>query len=228
MNRAMEYKSTLTRIEDVDEKGWVVFYPAVLNVKDLGEDTIHKGAFTKTIKENWDNIQHYKNHDDNILIGTLHELKENEDYLRGVSKLMIKTFDGLNAYEQYKAMAEAGKTMKHSIGYRTIKQLPDPNGGRFLKEIALYEVSTLTKFPMNPHAITESVKSMQNFTFDELLKEQKYFELLLKCNFTDAKLAELEQFKMHIESLIKSRQIIDTPILEPISASQLITNIKFF
>jgi HK97 family phage prohead protease len=211
MKTPMEYKSALTRIEDVDEKGIVVFYPAVMNVKDLGSDTIKSGAFTKTIQENFANIQHYKNHNDNILIGALNELKEQGNYLRGVSKLMLKTFDGVNAYEQYKAMAEAGKTMKHSIGYATIKQLPDPEGGRFLKEIALYEVSTLTKFPMNPMAGTESVKSLENLDLNELLKEEKYFQLLLNCKFTDAKLAELEQFKNHIASLIESRSEKNTP-----------------
>ena len=223
----MEYKSTFSKIEDIDEKGIVVVYPAVLMDKDLGEDTIMKGAFTKTLLENKANIQHYKNHDDNILIATVEDLRETDKYLRSVSKLMIKTFDGLNTYEQYKAMAESGKTMKHSIGYRTIKADSDPTGGRLLREIALYEISTLTKFPMNPNAITESVKSFEELDLTTLLTEEKYYKALLSCRFTDAKLESIEGLYKHLQSLIASRSV-NTPNVEPIDAKEFINQIKFF
>jgi HK97 family phage prohead protease len=225
--RTMEYKSALTRIEDVDEKGIVAIYPAVMNVKDLGNDIIKSGAFTKTLKENFENIQHYKNHDDNILIGAIQEMKEQGDYLRAVSKLMIKTFDGLNAYEQYKAMAESGKSMKHSIGYWVVKK-EEKEDVRILNEIGLMEISTLTKFPMNPKAITESVKSFDQLDLNELLTEEKYYRLLLNAKFTDAKLERIEGLKNYLESLIKTRAAASTPVeIEPIDGSAIIAAIKF-
>jgi HK97 family phage prohead protease len=224
MNRAMEYKGCLTEIKDVTQSGLVIFYASVFGNTDLGGDVIEGGAFKKTLKENQKNIRHFKHHNPKLMPGVIQELKEDDYGLLATSKLILNTQLGKETYEEYKAMAEAGKSMDHSIGYATIKYEDDRNSEtRKLKELKLFEVSTLTEWGMNPLAQTVNVKSI-----DELLKDQKYFELLLKCNFTDAKLAELEQFKMHIESLIKSRQIIDTPILEPISASQLITNIKFF
>lgn len=224
--RTMEYKTAVTRIEDVDEKGQVVIYPAVMMVKDLGNDIITKGAFNKTIKENFDNIQHYKNHDDNILVGAIQELKEWQEYLRAVSKLMIKTFDGLNTYEQYKAMAESGKSMKHSIGYWVVKK-EQKEDIRYLKEIGLMEISTLTKAPMNPLAITESVKSLEQLNFDQLLTEEKYYKALLNAKFTDAKLERIEGLHNYLKSLIDERAATSTREEQPIDGSELIKSINF-
>jgi HK97 family phage prohead protease len=224
MKRAMEYKGCITEIKDVTQSGLVIFYASVFGNTDLGGDIIEAGAFKKTLKENQKNIRHFKHHNPKLMPGVIQELKEDDYGLLATSKLILSTQLGKETYEEYKAMAEAGKSMDHSIGYSTIKYEDDQTTQtRKLKEIRLFEVSTLTEWGMNPLAQTVNVKSI-----DELLKEHKYFELLLKCNFTDAKLNELEQFKAHLESLIASRQKIDTPTLEPISATEFINNLKFF
>jgi HK97 family phage prohead protease len=222
MRREMQYKGCITEIKDVSENGMVTFYAAVFGNKDLGGDVIEKGAFRKTLQENGKNIRHFKHHDKKQMPGVIHQIQEDDYGLLVSSKLILNTQLGRETYEEYKAMIEVGNSMDHSVGYAPIKH-EHKSGARYLKEVMLGEVSTLTAWGMNPKAQTVSVKSI-----DELLKEHKYFELLLKCNFTDAKLGQLEQFKKHIESLIASRQTIDTPSLEPISATQIINNIKFF
>jgi len=224
MKRAMEYKGCITEIKDVTQSGLVIFYASVFGNTDLGGDVIEAGAFKKTLRENLKNIRHFKHHNPKLMPGVIQDLKEDDYRLLATSKLILNTQLGKETYEEYKAMAEAGKSMDHSIGYSTIKYEDDrATNSRKLKELRLFEVSTLTEWGMNPLAQTVNVKSI-----DELLKEQKYFSELLNCRLTDAKLEQIQQLKAHIESLIASRQKTDTPPLEPISASQLITNTKFF
>jgi HK97 family phage prohead protease len=222
MKRAMEYKGCVSEIKDVTQSGTVVFYASVFGNADLGGDIIEAGAFKKTLNENMKAIRHFKHHNPKLMPGVIQELKEDSYGLLATSKLILNTQLGKETYEEYKAMAEAGKSMDHSIGYSTIKFEDDKSQDlRKLKEVRLFEVSTLTEWGMNPLAQTVAVKSIE-----ELIKEQKYFTELLNCRFTDAKLEQIEQLKAHIESLIESR-LVDTPKNEPISASELITNIKF-
>lgn len=228
----MEYKACQTEIKDIDDKtGTVVFYPAVFGNKDLGGDTLMQGSTLKTIRENSKNIRHFKQHDSSLMPGVLQEINEDSYGVLAKSKLILGTQLGKETYEEYKAMAEAGKSMDHSIGYRTIKfdeDRSDPNEyRRILKEIKLFEVSTLTSWGMNPKAQTVSIKSLDNFDLNQLLIEQKYFQLLLNCKFTDAKLEDIEKFKNHIESLILSRK--STQVIEPIriKGSELVKNINF-
>jgi len=232
MKREMEYKACISEIKDIDEKGMVVFYPAVFRNKDLGGDTLMKGATTKTLQENFKNIRHFKHHDKNLMPGVIIEANEDEYGVLAKSKLILGTQIGRETHEEYKAMAEAGKSMDHSIGYFTIKSENDNSDpetiGRFLREIKIMEFSTLTAWGMNPLARTVDVKSLENLDFNQLITEQKYFNALLNCQFTDAKLEHIEQLKAHIESLITSRLNTGTLKNEPISASELIKNVKFF
>jgi len=231
MKGEMEYKGCVSEIKEITEKGIVTFYAAVFGNKDYGNDIIEPGAFRKTLSENIKNIRHFKQHDGWQMPGVIQEINEDSYGLLVKSKLILNTQLGKETYEEYKAMAEAGKSMDHSIGYRTIKwDTSNENNEevRRLKEIKLFEVSTLTAFGMNPLAQTVGVKSLEQFNFDQLLTEKKYLDILLKCQFTDAKLEHIEQLKAHIESLITSRSKANTQKQEPISASELINNIKFF
>lgn len=228
----MEYKACQSEIKDIDQNGTVVFYPAVFNNRDFGGDTLMPGSTKKTLQENFKNIRHFKHHDKNMMPGVIFEASEDSFGVLAKSKLILGTQLGRETYEEYKAMAEAGKSMDHSIGYNTIKHDEDKSvadfPGRFLREIKLGEFSTLTAWGMNPKAQTVSIKSYEDLDFNTLLKEQKYFQLLLNCKFTDAKLEDIERLKDYVTSLILSRkESTQTPEPKIISGSDYIKNINF-
>lgn len=223
----MEYKSCISEIKDITESGMVTFYAAVFGNEDYGGDVIEAGAFKKTLQENFRNIRHFKHHNPSLMVGVIKEMSEDSYGLLVKSKLILDTQLGKETYAEYRAMADANKSLDHSIGYRTIKSENDAmNETRRLKELKLMEVSSLTEWGMNPLAQTVSVKNLEQLDFNKLLTEQKYLNALLKCDFTDAKLQHLEQFKKHVDSLIDSR--LKSTRNEPKSVSELITNVKFF
>lgn len=228
----MEYKSCQTEIKDLDENtGTVVFYGAVFGNEDLGGDTLMNGAATKTIRENFKNIRHFKHHNSTLMPGVIKEITEDSYGILVKSDLILSTQIGKETYEEYKAMASAKKSMDHSIGYSTIKfdeDRKDPNKWkRILREIKLYEFSTLTAWGMNPLAQTVSVKNLEQLDFNLLLTEQKYFDQLLKCRFTDAKLEHIEQVKKHIDDIVLSRNQSTQPQRIVLKGSDLINNLNF-
>ena len=196
-------KSCLSEVKDIDEKGIVTFYGSISNTSDRVKDIVDPKAWTKTISENFKEIQHYKNHDNTLMPGVIQELKEDSIGLLVRSKLILGTQLGKETYEEYKAMAEASKSMPHSIGYIPVKEDLDEKGFNHIKEMMLFEVSTLTKRPAHPDALTVGIKSFEDFDFEELIKEETFYTNLLKCEFTDAKLENLEKIKNHITALIE-------------------------
>lgn len=199
------YKSCLSEVKDIDEKGIVSFYGSIFNSPDRVKDVVDQGSYTKTISESFKEIQHYKNHDNTLMPGVIQELKQDNIGLLSRSKLILGTQLGKDTYEEYKAMAEAGKSMGHSIGYSTIRE-EFKDGYNHLKEIKLFELSTLTKRAAHPDAISIDIKSFENMSIDELIKEESFYTALLKCEFTDSKLENIELLKNHLISLIESRR----------------------
>jgi HK97 family phage prohead protease len=210
-HREIQFKSVLTKVEDIDEKGIVRFYASVFNTEDRVKDIVVRGAYKKTITENFKEIQHYKNHDSTLMPGVPFEFSETDNGLLVSSKLILGTQLGRETYEEYKAMAEAGKSMGHSIGYAVVKedQLGEIN---YLKELFLFEVSTLTKRPAHPDAVTVDVK-----TVEELMTDIKFYNAMLKTDLPNVELEKLEQIKNHIEALILSRQKATHEISEPLN-----------
>ncbi len=226
--RAMEYKSAITEIKDLSEMGIVTFYASVFGNKDWGGDVIEKGAFSKTISENSKNVRHFKHHDTKQMVGVVKNLQEDSKGLLVTSQLILKTQLGAETYEEYKAMLQAGKSMDHSIGYNVIKK-EEKEDVRYLKELRLMEVSTLTAWGMNPLAQTVDVKSLEQLNFDQLLTEEKYYKALLNARFTDAKLESIEGFYNYLKSLITERAADSTQGNEPtiIRGSEYIKTLNF-
>lgn len=204
--RDMLYKSCITQVKDIDEKGVVSFYGSILNTPDRVKDIVDPGAYTKTISENFSEIQHYKNHDSTLMPGVIQQngLEQDNYGLLTRSKLILSTQLGLETYEQYKAMAEAKKSMGHSIGYVPVRQQKSADGFNHLKEIYLFEVSTLTKMAAHPDALTVGIKSFEDLDFEALVKEEIFYTNLLNCKFTDAKLENIELIHKHLQSLIET------------------------
>lgn len=201
----------MSAINDIDEKGRVKFYGAIFGNEDRGGDIIMPGAFTKTLQENFSEILHLKNHDPAVMPGVFHSIIQNDIGLLADSKLILNTKDGRDTYEQYKAMAEADKPMRHSMGYVAVKGIKTLTG-RKLSELFLAEISTLTQLAMNPEATSVSVKSLfDDYSIDELLKEEKYFSLLLNAKYEDIELKNLESLKNHISALIEAKSRDTTP-----------------
>lgn len=216
----MLFKSCISQVKDIDEKGIVTFHASIFGSPDRVKDIVDPGAYRKTTAENFKEIQHYKNHDSTLMPGVIREMKEDDRGLVTVSKLILKTQLGMETYEEYKAMAEAEKSMGHSIGYAVVKEEKSMDGYNHLKEIALFEVSTLTKRAAHPDALTLGVKSL-----DELIKEEVFYKNLLNCKFSDAKLEQLEEIKNHISALVESRRKALSENTEPQLKSQDILKI---
>jgi len=229
--RDMLYKSCITQVKDIDEKGVVSFYGSIFNTADRVKDIVDPGAYTKTISENFNEIQHYKNHDSTLMPGVIQKggLEQDSEGLLSRSKLILDTQLGRETYEQYKAMAEAGKSMGHSIGYVPVRQQKSSDGFNHLKEVFLFEISTLTKMAAHPDALTVGIKSFEELDFEELVKEEVFYTNLLNCKFTDAKLENIELIHKHLQSLIETmrRQIApieDAPTKSIIFESNFFTN----
>lgn len=189
----MLYKGGNTEIVDVDEKGTVVFYASIFGNKDSYRDIVMPGAFSKTIAENGKNIKHYKNHDGRQMPGVITELEEDAKGLKAKSNLILGTQVGRETYEEYKAMAAAGKSMPHSFGYWTIKSDYDKfRDANLLRELKVEEVSTLTLRPANDEAVMVAIKSMG---IDELIKEDRYLTILLNAQLKDASLEKIEAMR---------------------------------
>lgn len=218
-DRELRYKATITKVEDFDEKGQVKFYASIFGNKDKAGDIVNKGAYNKTISENFKEIQHYKNHDNRLMPGVVIEAREDDKGLFVVSKLILGTQLGKETYEEYKAMAEAGKSMFHSIGYIPVIE-EQKDEANYLKEIYLKEVSTLTAHPANSEALMVDIKS-----------EVDYLNALLKADLSNASLEKIEEVKNKLQALIESKaamKALENRIEPPTISKQELLNIFKF
>ena len=145
--------------ENGDEKEYGKFegYGSVFGNKDLGNDVIQSGAFTKSLKKKKPkDVKLLYQHKSEMPIGVFDEIKEDDNGLYVKGRLALKTQAGQEAYELMKMGALDGL----SIGFRVN---PDEvsydkrSRKRIIKEVELMEVSLVT-FPMNPKAKVRSVK----------------------------------------------------------------------
>lgn len=145
----MQTKDYNASFKDIDiNKSELAGYFANFHDVDSYNEITNKGAFTKTIAENGPNgtdmIRWAYNHDMHNLLGSFLVLKE-DDYglfYRG------KLGDMIYARELRK-MIDCGINIKHSYGYKTIKDLPNADGVNVLLEVKLFEGSCLSVWPAN-------------------------------------------------------------------------------
>lgn len=144
--------------------------------KDLGNDTITKGAFAKTIKERFSggqkrDIKVLWQHDMSAPLGLPIHMEEDSKGLYTVSKISDTPLG-----QQAMQLARDGVVDKMSIGYDTIQSKDDGKGGRILSELKLYEYSLVT-FPMNEKAGILQAKDMK--------LTEGLWDLLQKAGVTD-------------------------------------------
>lgn len=176
--------------------------------KDLGGDTITKGAFSKTLKERFNSGQRRDikvlwQHDMHQPIGLPTHMEEDSTGLYTVSKI-ADTALGREAMQ----LAREGIIDKMSIGYDAIKSKDDGTGGRILTELKLFEYSLVT-FPMNEKADILQAKDLQ--------MSQGLWNMLQKFGYTDiAQLIKGEKGAKQMDE--EKRQALIAAIQESINA----------
>ena len=142
---------------DTDEDGSFEGYASVFNNKDLGNDVIRKGAFTKVIHDKKPKqIKLLYQHKTDEPIGVVDNIEEDSKGLKIKGRLAMGTQKGREVYE----LMKMGALDSMSIGYRLAPdsyKYDDKNKRRVIKEVDLMEISMVT-FPMNPRAKITKVK----------------------------------------------------------------------
>lgn len=152
-----EYKAVRFNVESVDEdSGEFSGYAAIFGNVDDGGDIIEQGAFSRTIKEDFDRIKILSQHNDcELPIGKPLELREDDKglFIRGRISDTQKGRD-------IQTLLKDGVLNELSIGYDAITfDFDSEKGIRHLKEIRLWEVSIVT-WAMNDLATIDEVKSL--------------------------------------------------------------------
>ncbi len=163
MKSFIEIKSNIKAYyDDEEDKNYGTFegYGSVFGNKDLGNDVIEAGAFTKSLKgKKPQSVKLLYQHKSDMPIGVFDEIKEDEHGLVVKGRLALKTQAGAEAYELLKMGALDGL----SIGFRVNPEKVSYDrraNKRIIKEVDLMEVSLVT-FPMNPQALVRSVKGQE-------------------------------------------------------------------
>lgn len=152
-----EFKSFSFELESADEStGEFSGYAAVFGNRDSGNDIIEKGAFAKTIVEDFNRIKILALHNDCWLpVGRPIELREDD---RG---LFIKgKISDTSMGRDIRTLLKDGVLSELSIGYDAIDfDYDSKTDTRHLRRIKLWEVSIVT-WAMNEQARIDEVKSM--------------------------------------------------------------------
>jgi len=210
----LQYKNLNQGIADVDvKKGIVTGYFSSFDNMDSDGDVIRKGAFTKTIKENFQRVRHLLDHDATKAVGKIQMLQEDAKGLYYESKAGRHTLG-----RDFLLMVEDGLITEHSIGFVTIKQ---KNMGNYneISEVKLYEGSSLQGWGANEMTPITGMKNYDNIShmMDNILKAIK------NGKYTDETFAKLElQFLQLQKELAELKEAsVETP--EPSDDKSTIT-----
>lgn len=195
-------KSNTLELKDFDKKqGVVTFYFANFGSKDSDNDIILEGAYKKTIQENFKRIKHLKNHDQTQTPGRILEIAEDQHGAYAVSQLAMTTL-GRDTLIEY----EMGIITEHSQGFNIIKdEFNNMDGANFIKEVRLWEVSSLNAWGANEYTPMVDLKSEKDVI--EMLK--KINKILVSTPISDEKAKALES---EYAKLSKFMQSLEKPI----------------
>ena len=161
--------------ESDDDSMTIKAYGSVFGNLDSDNDTIQKGAYTKTIKENGpdgrDMVKLVAQHDISRPIAKITSMKE-DDY----GLLITAKFGDWTDSNDYYKMMKAGVINELSVGFKAIEKEENEKGGYDIKEIKLYEISAVT-VAANDKAVVMDVKSNDPL---KLIKQVKDKELAFK------------------------------------------------
>ena len=208
------YKNLQQGISDVDvKKGIVTGYFSSFDNMDSDGDVIRKGAFTKTIKENFQRVRHLLDHDATKSVGKIQMLQEDSKGLYYESKAGRHTLG-----RDFLLMVEDGLINEHSIGFVTIKQ-KNMGGYNEITEVKLYEGSSLQGWGANEMTPITGMKNFETVSvmMDNIMKAIK------NGKYTDETFAKLElQFLQLQKELAELKEAsVETP--EPSDDKSTIT-----
>ena len=197
-----EHKAFKFNLEDIGESGEFSGYAAVFDEVDTGGDVIEKGAFTKTIQEDFDRIKILSQHqDDELPIGKPLELREDDKGLFIRAKIS-DTQKG----RDIQTLLKDGVLNELSIGYDAVDFYYDGDSHiRHLKEVRLWEVSVVT-WAMNNLAQISEVKSLVE-------------NLQLEAKSGKLSRSKLESLKPFI-AVVKELADILSPLLETLKLNE--------
>tara|TARA_Y100001938_G_C8092794_1_gene436123 strand:- start:253 stop:918 length:666 start_codon:yes stop_codon:yes gene_type:complete len=142
---------------ETEEDGSFEGYASVFNNKDLGNDVIKQGAFTKSIYDKKPRqIKLLYQHKTDEPIGVIDSLMEDKRGLKIKGRLAMATQKGREVYE----LMKMGALDSMSIGYKLSPddyKYSEKQKKRTITNLDLMEVSMVT-FPMNPRAKITKVK----------------------------------------------------------------------
>lgn len=208
-------KDIFTKVEDVDKKqGIVIFYTSVFGNKDSDGDITQKGAFKKSLDLGFKRLRHLKNHRIAVGLPIKEETFEDDYGLRVGSRLFKGTQEADELLIQYEIFADMGNAMEHSFGYETIiEEFDQKRDANILKELKVWEFTTMETWGANPEALQIGIKSQNPL---DLIKELRVLRAMVKGDFSDARLIEYENQINEIEALLLKEP--DTP-QEPIHSA---------
>ncbi len=165
-------------LKDLDDsKGIVTFYYSQFDTKDQNGDIVLDSAFKKTVSERKEKIYHNIQHTDRV-VGNPFEFGQDSNGAWTRSQLALKTVDGNDAFEKYRAKMIKG----HSIEFNTMKSsLDESKKARLVAEVLLWGVTSITTVPANYGATTISLKGL-----DDLAGQMKDMnDFLRTANISD-------------------------------------------
>jgi len=194
-------------VKDIDEKGRVLFYANAFNNVDSDGDMSMPGSFTKTIQEGRKRLRHLKWHDTRYMIGAIKDIREDKEGLIVDSQLMLGTQLGKETYEEYKALAEVGQKMEHSVAVVPVKYEIDHDAEiRQVTEWKLWEVSTVT-WGANPEALTVDVKNLKKYTRQDIENDIRMLRAMMNIeSYDNLKLEQLEKQINYLNELKAAHQ----------------------
>jgi len=220
------FKSGINIVKDIDTaKKSVVFAFSKLNDYDSHEDYTEKTAFDKTMKESGpdgsNRIRHVWNHDRKEMpIGRVTKMWRDNEYAYTESK-MLDNQKALDAWDAYKE----GAINEHSYWGRSFNTGVNEKGGKIIKEVKLFEVSTVLWGAQEKAKLVELIKSgdaPEPWLLDHITSLQSYVK---KSNASDDFLEvleiELEKAMDILTSLEKSGREITPAQSEPITEISL-------
>ena len=201
----MNVKNCNIEVKGIDLKNRIVEgYFAAFGKVDADNDVFVKGAFTKSINERGpkgaNRIKHLFNHWDTV--GVLQELTEDNYGLRYVSKIGTHRLG-----EDVLKMYQDGIITEHSVGFQTIQDKSDIiDGVRYLKEVILWEGSSLDKWGANEW--TPVIKSYDDWKL-QAKRISDRIESLNKAltgrtNYTDETYNEIKIKLNTLQTMLKS------------------------
>lgn len=215
----MIFKQVSHEIKDIDEaKGIVVAYANVYENTDSDGDIMTKGAFNKTVKENYKRIRVLKDHMSTITLGVPLEIDVNDPYgLKTITQFNMNKSVAKDMYTDILLYKANGLNAELSIGFETIKR--DEKQKERINEVRLWEYSFLSSWAANEKAIVQDAKNMKNTDFIELLVK------MYNLPYSDERLKSIENILKSLETSEPTPLEVTPIVVEPIDSVKLLKDL---